>query len=88
LKPRTLPQREKDTSGLADVPGGAKGRLLEVEYAFTEDRKLRGQLRDPSAIEAQVRACVCGMGLGGHWPAGLQRSSHLALRHSCTFTRP
>lgn len=49
-------QREKEASGLADVPGGSKGKLLEVEYAFTEDRKLRGQLRDPSAIEAQVRA--------------------------------
>jgi hypothetical protein len=54
---RAPPQREKDVSGLADVPGGAKGKLLEVEYAFTEDRKLRGQLRDPAAIEAQVRAC-------------------------------
>lgn len=48
-------QREKEASGLADVPGGSKGKLLEVEYAFTEDRKLRGQLRDPGAIEAQVR---------------------------------
>eukprot|EP00775_Hariotina_reticulata_P005852 gene5852-6093_t len=49
-------EREKEASGLADVPGGAKGKLLEVEYAFTEDKKLRGQLRDPSAIEAQVTA--------------------------------
>jgi hypothetical protein len=47
-------QREKEASGLADVPGGSKGKLLEVEFAFTEDRKLRGQLRDPGAIEAQV----------------------------------
>jgi hypothetical protein len=52
----TAPQREKETSGLADVPGGAKGRLLEVEYAATEDKRLRGQLRDPAAIEAQVTA--------------------------------
>jgi len=49
-------EREKEASGLADVPGGSKGKLLEVEYAFTEDKKLRGQLRDPSAIEAQVTA--------------------------------
>jgi len=49
-------EKEKEASGLADVPGGAKGKLLEVEYAFTEDRKLRGQLRDPGAIEAQVTA--------------------------------
>lgn len=48
------PQKEKEASGLADVPGGAKGKLLEVEYAFTEDKKLRGQLRDPSSIESQV----------------------------------
>lgn len=54
-------QREKEASGLADVPGGSKGKLLEVEYAFTEDKKLRGQLRDPSAIEAQVGS---GSGLG------------------------
>lgn len=49
-------QREKEASGLADVPGGAKGKLLEVEFAFTEDKKLRGQLRDASAIEAQITA--------------------------------
>jgi rhodanese-related sulfurtransferase len=49
-------EREKEASGLADVPGGAKGKLLEVEFAFTEDKKLRGQLRDASAIEAQITA--------------------------------
>lgn len=54
------PQREKEASGLADVPGGAKGKLLEVEFAFTEDRKLRGQLRDASAIEAQITALQIG----------------------------
>jgi hypothetical protein len=51
-------QREKEASGLADVPGGAKGKLLEVEFAFTEDKKLRGQLRDANAIEAQVHAAL------------------------------
>lgn len=49
-------EREKEAAGLADVPGGAKGKLLEVEYAFTEDKKLRGQLRDANAIEAQITA--------------------------------
>ncbi|KAF8068332.1 Calcium sensing receptor [Scenedesmus sp. PABB004] len=49
-------EREKEASGLADVPGGARGKLLEVEYAFTEDKKLRGQLRDANAIEAQITA--------------------------------
>jgi hypothetical protein len=63
-------QREKEASGLADVPGGSKGKLLEVEYAFTEDRKLRGQLRDPSAIEAQVSLCVLfGCQTTGNWAA-------------------
>lgn len=31
-------------------------QVLEVEYAITEDKRLRSQLRDPSAIEAQVTA--------------------------------
>lgn len=69
-------QREKEASGLADVPGGSKGKLLEVEYAFTEDRKLRGQLRDPSAIEAQVRA-ACSQGTGGC--AGVASCTQLVL---------
>lgn len=54
------PQKEKDTSGLTDVPSSASGKVLEVEYAYTEDRKLRGQLKDPNYIEAQV-APVCRM---------------------------
>lgn len=29
---------------------------MQVEYAFTEDRKLRGQLRDASAVEQTVTA--------------------------------
>ena len=52
-------QREKEASGLADVPGGAKGKLLEVEYAFTEDKKLRGQLRDP-ATRAEAMSLIAG----------------------------
>jgi hypothetical protein len=33
---------------------------LQVEYALTEDKRLRGNLRDPSAIEAQITALqVC-----------------------------
>lgn len=55
-----LLQKEKEGSGLADVPRGAQGKLLEVEFAFTEDRKLRGQLRDASAIEAQITALQIG----------------------------
>lgn len=36
--------------------------MLEVEYAVTEDKKLRSQLRDPAAIEAQVGPHVGGLG--------------------------
>jgi hypothetical protein len=33
---------------------------MQVEYALTEDKRLRGNLRDPSAIEAQITALqVC-----------------------------
>lgn len=49
-------QKEKEASGVPDVPGSASGRVIEVEYAITEDRKLRGQLKDPNYIEATVTA--------------------------------
>ncbi len=48
--------KEKEGSGIPDLPSGLSSKALEVEYAVTEDRKLRGQLRDPSGIEAQVTA--------------------------------
>lgn len=48
-------QKEKESSGIPDVPGGAN-KLIEVEFASIEDRKLRGSLRDASYIEAQVTA--------------------------------
>jgi rhodanese-related sulfurtransferase len=47
--------REKEASGVPDVPSAGSARVIEVEYAFTEDRKLRGQLKDVGAIEATVR---------------------------------
>lgn len=40
---------------MPDVPGG-NNKLIEVEFATIEDRKLRGSLRDVGAIEAQVTA--------------------------------
>jgi hypothetical protein len=46
--------REKEAGGVPDVPSSGSARLIEVEYAFTEDRKLRGQLKDVGAIEATV----------------------------------
>eukprot|EP00199_Chlamydomonas_sp_CCMP681_P002405 CAMPEP_0119107104 /NCGR_PEP_ID=MMETSP1180-20130426/7951_1 /TAXON_ID=3052 ORGANISM="Chlamydomonas cf sp, Strain CCMP681" /NCGR_SAMPLE_ID=MMETSP1180 /ASSEMBLY_ACC=CAM_ASM_000741 /LENGTH=390 /DNA_ID=CAMNT_0007092541 /DNA_START=35 /DNA_END=1207 /DNA_ORIENTATION=- len=48
--------KEKDGSGIPDLPSFASSKSLEVEYAVTEDKKLRGQLRDPSSIEAQITA--------------------------------
>ncbi|KAG1679232.1 hypothetical protein FOA52_009261 [Chlamydomonas sp. UWO 241] len=48
--------KEKESSGVPDVPSSVSRRALEVEFATTEDRKLRGSLRDPTAIEAAVTA--------------------------------
>ena len=48
-------EAEKASSGVPDVPGGAS-KVIDVEFATIADRKLRGGLRDPSAIEAQVTA--------------------------------
>ena len=47
-------EREKESGGLPDLPNS--GRLVELEYAVIEDRKVRAQLRNVSAIEQQVRA--------------------------------
>lgn len=48
--------REKEGSGIPDLPSSASGKVIEVEYAVTEDKRLRGQLRDVSSIEAQITA--------------------------------
>lgn len=48
--------KEKDVAGLPDVPGSAAARLLAVEFATTEDRQLRNQLRNPTAVETTVTA--------------------------------
>mmetsp|Transcript_7847 Transcript_7847/g.19568 ORF Transcript_7847/g.19568 Transcript_7847/m.19568 type:complete len:381 (-) Transcript_7847:883-2025(-) len=48
--------KEKEGSGIPDLPSSASSRVVEVEFAVTEDKKLRSQLRDPSGIEAQVTA--------------------------------
>ncbi|KAG2494454.1 hypothetical protein HYH03_007506 [Edaphochlamys debaryana] len=50
------PAREKEASGVPDVPGAAASKLLEVEFAALEDKKLRSQLKDPNFIEAQTTA--------------------------------
>lgn len=52
--------REKETAGVPDVPNS--GRLVELEYASISDRKIRGQLRNPSDIEKTVQSCI----LDGH----------------------
>ncbi|DBA85578.1 hypothetical protein WJX79_010531 [Trebouxia sp. C0005] len=46
--------REKENGGVPDLPFG--NRLIEVEYAEIEDRKVRGQLQNVGAIERQVTA--------------------------------
>ncbi|KAI8465256.1 MAG: hypothetical protein J3K34DRAFT_454792 [Monoraphidium minutum] len=48
-------EREKEAAGIPDVPGGAS-KLVELELYSVADRKLRGGLRDPTYIEAQVTA--------------------------------
>ena len=45
--------REKENGGALDIPGN--GRLIELEYAQVEDRKLRGQLRNVPKLELLVR---------------------------------
>lgn len=50
--------REKDAVGVPQAPGNAKGRFLELELVEIE-RRLRGQLRNVDAVEAQVRAACC-----------------------------
>lgn len=46
--------REKENGGLPDLPSSS--RLVEVEYAEIEDRKVRNQLQNVGAIERQVTA--------------------------------
>lgn len=47
-------QKEKEGSGVPDVPSSMGSRCVEVEFAVTEDKKLRGSLRDPNSMEAAV----------------------------------
>lgn len=61
--------REKESGGALDIPGG--GKLIELEYAQVEDRKLRGQLRNVSKLELLVKIpptfvakSVCGPSTG------------------------
>lgn len=46
--------REKENGGLPDLPSSS--RLVEVEYAEIEDRKVRSQLQNVGQIERQVTA--------------------------------
>lgn len=47
--------KEKGAVGVPDVPSNARGRFVELESAEIE-RRLRGQLRDANAVEAQITA--------------------------------
>ena len=42
----------QESTGSPDLPNS--GRLIELEYATMDDRKLRSQLRNVSALELQV----------------------------------
>ena len=50
LDPLSVPTQE--AAGSPDLPNA--GRLIELEYATMDDRKLRSQLRNVSALELQV----------------------------------
>jgi hypothetical protein len=52
LQLRCRTDREKETSGMPDIPNS--GRLIELEYASISDRKIRSQLRNPGDIEKTV----------------------------------
>ena len=41
---------------MLDVPGNVVGQLIELEFAFTENRKLRGQLANPDDVESRITA--------------------------------
>lgn len=49
---RTL--KEKESAGVPDLPNA--GKLVELEYASIEDRKIRGLLRDVSSLELKITA--------------------------------
>ncbi|KAG1675285.1 hypothetical protein FOA52_016317 [Chlamydomonas sp. UWO 241] len=49
-------QAEKEVGGVPDLPGSLSKRCSEVEFITIEDRKLRGMLRDPRAVEATATA--------------------------------
>jgi hypothetical protein len=55
--------REKEATGVPDVPSSAKGRFIELEAAQIE-RRLRGQLRNVDAVEAQAR---CAQACCARW---------------------
>jgi rhodanese-related sulfurtransferase len=46
--------REKEQAGLPDLPNA--GKLVELEFATIEDRKVRGQLRDIGRLEIMITA--------------------------------
>lgn len=45
--------RDKESSGVPLLPPGRN--VIELEYVVINDRKIRGQLRNPGALETTVR---------------------------------
>eukprot|EP00192_Tetraselmis_astigmatica_P012310 CAMPEP_0117673156 /NCGR_PEP_ID=MMETSP0804-20121206/14315_1 /TAXON_ID=1074897 /ORGANISM="Tetraselmis astigmatica, Strain CCMP880" /LENGTH=412 /DNA_ID=CAMNT_0005481861 /DNA_START=21 /DNA_END=1259 /DNA_ORIENTATION=+ len=47
---------EKESSGDPSLPPSAAKRAVELEYSFTEDKKLRGLFANPDSVEAKITA--------------------------------
>lgn len=74
--------REKEAVGVPDVPSSAKGRFVELEMASV-DRRLRGQLRNVDAVEAQVLLCLCHCAVSAALLAVALWASLLTAVQSC-----
>lgn len=48
--------RDKDMTGVPDLPGGASSRLVELEFAITENKRVRNQLKNPDEVETKMTA--------------------------------
>ncbi|CAD7695911.1 unnamed protein product [Ostreobium quekettii] len=50
------PLAEKEAAGVPDLPGSLSRKAIAVEFAYTTDRRLRGQLRSPGQVECEITA--------------------------------
>jgi len=66
-------QAEKEAGGVPDLPSSAGRRATDVEFVSCDDKRLRGMLRDPKAVEAAATALQVGA------LRGVDKSSTLVL---------